>query len=417
MQQKSSAPLNVKKIRQDFPILKRKVMGGKQLVYLDNAATTQKPLAVINAINDYYTNYNSNIHRAVHQLAEEATKAYEETREKIAKFINARHTDEIIFTRNTTEAINLVSYSWGRANVKRGDKIVISEIEHHSNIVPWQILAQEKGAKLEYVGVDDAGYLKMAEFEKYLASKKVKLVSMSQMSNVLGTITPIEKMIKMSHEHGIPVLVDGAQSVPHMPVDVQKMDCDFMAFSAHKMLGPTGVGVLYIKREVLEKMPPFMGGGDMIKEVHKYETRYNDLPYKFEGGTPNIADVIGFSAAIDYLSNLGMDRVREHEIEITKYALDKITGVKGVTLYGPPNPQDRGGVVSFNIGDIHPHDLATIMNEHGVAIRSGHHCAQVLMERLDVSATSRASFYIYNTKEEVDTFIGALQEARRLFKI
>ncbi|MGI0020911.1 MAG: aminotransferase class V-fold PLP-dependent enzyme, partial [Nitrososphaera sp.] len=241
--------LNVKKIRQDFPILKRKVMGGKQLVYLDNAATTQKPLAVINAISDYYSNYNSNIHRAVHQMAEEATIAYEETRQKIAKFINARHTDEIIFTRNTTEAINLVSYSWGRANVSRGDKIVISEIEHHSNIVPWQILTQEKGAKLEYIGVDDSGYLKMQEYEKYLASKKVKLVSVSQMSNVLGTIVPIEKMIKMSHEKGIPVLVDGAQSVPHMPVDVQKMDCDFMAFSAHKMLGPTGVGVLYVKRE------------------------------------------------------------------------------------------------------------------------------------------------------------------------
>jgi cysteine desulfurase/selenocysteine lyase len=415
MMQKSA--LNVKKIRQDFPILKRKVMGGKTLVYLDNAATTQKPLAVINAINDYYTNYNSNIHRAVHQLAEEATIAYEETRQKIAKFINARHTDEIIFTRNTTEAINLVSYSWGRANVKRGDKVVISEIEHHSNIVPWQILTQEKGAKLEYIGVDDSGYLKMHEYEKYLASKKVKLVSLSQMSNVLGTIIPVEKMIKMSHERGIPVLVDGAQSVPHMPVDVQKMDCDFMAFSAHKMLGPTGVGVLYVKREILEKMPPFMGGGDMIKEVHKYETRYNDLPYKFEGGTPNIADVIGFSAALDYLSNIGMDRVREHEIDITKYALDKITGVKGVTLYGPTNANDRGGVVSFNIGDIHPHDLATIMNDRGVAIRSGHHCAQVLMERLDVSATSRASFYIYNTKEEVDTFIDALSEARRLFKI
>ncbi|MGI0040217.1 MAG: cysteine desulfurase, partial [Nitrososphaera sp.] len=356
-------------------------------------------------------------HRAVHQMAEEATIAYEETRQKIAKFINARHTDEIIFTRNTTEAINLVSYSWGRANVSRGDKIVISEIEHHSNIVPWQILTQEKGAKLEYVGVDDSGYLKMQEYEKYLASKKVKLVSLSQMSNVLGTIVPIEKMIKMSHEKGIPVLVDGAQSVPHMPVDVQKMDCDFMAFSAHKMLGPTGVGVLYVKREILEKMQPFMGGGDMIKEVHKYETRYNDLPYKFEGGTPNIADVIGFGAALDYLTNIGMDRVREHEIEITKYALDKITGVKGVTLYGPPNAKDRGGVVSFNIGDIHPHDLATIMNDRGVAIRSGHHCAQVLMERLDVSATSRASFYIYNTKDEVDTFIDALSEARRLFKI
>ncbi len=415
MMQKSA--LNVKKIRQDFPILKRKVMGGKQLVYLDNAATTQKPLAVIDAISDYYSNYNSNIHRAVHQMAEEATIAYEETRQKIAKFINARHTDEIIFTRNTTEAINLVSYSWGRANVSRGDKVVISEIEHHSNIVPWQILTQEKGAKLEYVGVDDSGYLKMQEYEKYLASKKVKLVSLSQMSNVLGTIVPIEKMIKMSHEKGIPVLVDGAQSVPHMPVNVQKMDCDFMAFSAHKMLGPTGVGVLYVKREILEKMQPFIGGGDMIKEVHKYETRYNDLPYKFEGGTPNIADVIGFGAALDYLTNIGMDRVREHEIEITKYALDKITGVKGVTLYGPPNAKDRGGVVSFNIGDIHPHDLATIMNDRGVAIRSGHHCAQVLMERLDVSATSRASFYIYNTKDEVDTFIDALSEARRLFRI
>lgn len=415
MMQKSA--LNVKKIRQDFPILKRKVMGDKQLVYLDNAATTQKPLAVIEAISDYYSNYNSNIHRAVHQMAEEATIAYEETRQKIAKFINARHTDEIIFTRNTTEAINLVSYSWGRANVNRGDRVVISEIEHHSNIVPWQILTQEKGAKLEYVGVDDSGYLKMQEYEKYLASKKVKLVSLSQMSNVLGTIVPIEKMIKMSHEKGIPVLVDGAQSVPHMPVDVQKMDCDFMAFSAHKMLGPTGVGVLYVKREILEKMQPFIGGGDMIKEVHKYETHYNDLPYKFEGGTPNIADVIGFGAALEYLTNIGMDRVREHEIEITKYALDKITGVKGVTLYGPPNAKDRGGVVSFNIGDIHPHDLATIMNDRGVAIRSGHHCAQVLMERLDVAATSRASFYIYNTKDEVDIFIDALSEARRLFKI
>ena len=415
MMQKSA--LNVKKIRQDFPILKRKVTGGKQLVYLDNAATTQKPLAVIEAISDYYSNYNSNIHRAVHQMAEEATIAYEATRQKIAKFINARYTDEIIFTRNTTEAINLVSYSWGRANVGRGDKVVISEIEHHSNIVPWQILTQEKGGKLEYVGVDDSGHLKMQEYEKYLAGKKVKLVSLSQMSNVLGTIIPIEKMIKMSHEKGIPVLVDGAQSVPHMPVDVQKMDCDFMAFSAHKMLGPTGVGVLYVKREILEKMQPFMGGGDMIKEVHKYETRYNDLPYKFEGGTPNIADVIGFGAALDYLTNIGMDRVREHEIEITKYALDKITAVKGVTLYGPPDVMERGGVVSFNIGDIHPHDLATIMNDHGVAIRSGHHCAQVLMERLDVSATSRASFYIYNTKDEVDTFIDALSEARRLFKI
>jgi cysteine desulfurase/selenocysteine lyase len=257
----------------------------------------------------------------------------------------------------------------------------------------------------------------MDESAKYLDSKKVKLVSLSQMSNVLGTIVPVKEMIKMAHEKGIPVLIDGAQSVPHMPVDVQKLDCEFLAFSAHKMLGPTGVGVLYVKREFLEKMPPFMGGGDMIKEVHKYETRYNDLPYKFEGGTPNIADVIGFGAAIDYLQNIGMDRVREHEIDITKYALDKISAVKGVTIYGPANATDRGGVISFNIGDIHPHDLATIMNDHGIAIRSGHHCAQVLMERLDVSATSRASFYIYNTKEEVDALISALAEARRLFRI
>jgi cysteine desulfurase / selenocysteine lyase len=408
---------DVERIRKDFPILKRTVSGGKTLVYLDNAATTQKPLAVIDAIHDYYMNYNSNIHRAVHQLAEEATLAFEKTREKVAKFVNARSTEEIIFTRNATEAINLVAYSWGRANIKKDDRIVISEIEHHSNIVPWQILTSEKGAHLDYIGVDDSGYLKMHEYEKYLAGGKAKLVSVSHMSNVLGTIIPVHEIVKMSHEKGIPVLIDGAQSVPHMKVDVQDMDCDFMAFSAHKMLGPTGVGVLYVKKELLEKMPPFMGGGDMIKEVHKYETRYNDLPYKFEGGTPNIADVIGYGAAIDYLNNLGMDKVREHEIDLTKYALDTISGVKGITLYGPPDPQDRGGVVSFNIGDIHPHDLATIMNDHGVAIRSGHHCAQVLMERLDVAATSRASFYIYNTKEEIDTFIGALHEARRLFKI
>ena len=409
--------LDVGRIREDFPILKRKLDGGKALIYLDNAATTQKPLAVINAIHDYYMNYNSNIHRAVHQLAEEATLAFEKTREKIAKFVNARSVDEIVFTRNATEAINLVAYSWGRANVGRDDKIVISEIEHHSNIVPWQILAGEKGAKLEYIGVDDDGYLKMKEYRTHLDSNRVKLVSVSQMSNVLGTIIPVDEIIRMSHERGIPVLVDAAQSVPHMRVDVQKMDCDFMAFSAHKMLGPTGVGVLYVKKEILEKMPPFMGGGDMIKEVHKYETRYNDLPYKFEGGTPNIADVIGFAAAIEYLEDIGMDRVRDHEIDLTKYAIDRISGVKGVTLYGPRNVADRGGVVSFNIGDIHPHDLATIMNDHGVAIRSGHHCAQVLMERLDVAATSRASFYIYNTKQEIDTFIGALDEARRLFKI
>ena len=284
--------INISKIRQDFPILKRKINGNKTLVYLDNAATTQKPISVINAINEYYMNYNSNIHRAVHQLAEEATFEYEKAREKVAKFINARSADEIIFTRNATEAINLVSYSWGNTNVKKGDRIVITEIEHHSNIVPWQILAQEKGAKLDYIGIDNNGYLNMEDYGRYLQSNKVKLLSISHVSNVLGTIVPINEIIKMAHQKDILVLVDGAQSVPHMPVDVQDMDCDFMVFSAHKMLGPTGVGVLYTKREILNEMPPFIGGGDMIKEVHKHKTIYNDLPYKFEGGTPNIADVI-----------------------------------------------------------------------------------------------------------------------------
>ena len=409
--------INISKIRQDFPILKRKVNGNKTLVYLDNAATTQKPLSVINAINDYYMNYNSNIHRAVHQLAEEATFEYEKTREKVAKFINAHSADEIIFTRNATEAINLVSYSWGRTNVNKDDRIVITELEHHSNIVPWQILTQERDAELDYIGIDNNGYLNMEDCNRYLQSDKVKLLSISHMSNVLGTIVPINEIIKMAHQKGIFVLVDGAQSVPHMPIDVQSMDCDFMVFSAHKMLGPTGVGVLYAKKEILNEMKPFIGGGDMIKEVYKHRTIYNDLPYKFEGGTPNIADVIGFGAAIDYLKKIGMHNVREHEIEITSYAIKAIAGIKDIILYGPLDTNHRGGVIAFNIGDIHPHDLATIMNDHGIAIRSGHHCAQVLMGRLDIAAASRTSFYIYNTKEEVDKFINALGEARRIFRI
>lgn len=409
--------LGVYEIRQDFPILKRKVGKNKTLVYLDNAATTQKPLSVMNAIHDYYSNYNANIHRAVHQLGEEATFAYEQTREKVAKFINARSKEEIIFTRNATEAINLVSYAWGRKYVKDGETIVITEMEHHSNIVPWQILSREKNAKLCYIGVDDCGYLRMEDYKSFLETGKVGLISLSEMSNVLGTILPLNKIIKMAHRYGIPVLVDAAQSVPHMPVDVQKIDCDFLAFSAHKMLGPTGVGILYVKRKILEEMPPFLSGGDMIKEVHKQVTIYNDLPYRFEGGTPNVAGVIGFGAALDYLNGIGMDRVRDHEIDITRYAISTLADIKDVILYGPLNTNDRGGVISFNIADIHPHDLATIMNEHGVAIRSGHHCAQVLMERLDVAATSRASFYIYNTKEEVDIFIDALNHARRIFRV
>jgi cysteine desulfurase/selenocysteine lyase len=408
--------LNVNKIRKDFPILSRKIKD-RPLVYFDNAATTQKPLSVIDAIRDYYMNYNSNIHRAVHQMAEEATQAYETTRQKVANLINSPSTDEIIFTRNATEAINLVSHTWGHDNIRKNGRILITELEHHSNIVPWQILCKKNRASLDYIDVDKGGYLDMDQCEKALHNKNTKLISISEVSNVLGTIVPIKKIVKMAHDQNIPVLVDAAQSVPHMPVDVQALDCDFMVFSAHKMLGPTGVGVLYVKKDILEKLEPFISGGDMIKEVHKYDTIYNDLPYKFEAGTPNIADVIGFSAAIDYLSHLGMDRIRDHEFELTRYAMDAMKDIKGITLYGPLDAKNKGGVISFNLGDIHPHDLATILNDHGIAIRSGHHCAQVLMEKFDLSATSRASFYIYNTVEEVDIFINALNDARRLFRI
>ena len=409
--------ISVEKIREDFPILKRKVRNDKQLVYFDNAATSQKPLQVINAISDFYTNHNSNIHRAVHALAEEATEAYEITRDKVAQFLNIKDRQEIVFVRGTTEAINLVAYTWGRQNVKEGDIIVTTEYEHHSNIVPWQLLTQEKGAKLEYIGINDDGELLLDQLDTYLATGRVKLVAISQMSNVLGTITDMPEVMSKCKNAGVRVLVDGAQSVPHMKVDIQQLGCDFFAFSAHKMLGPTGVGVLWTKKELLEQMIPFHGGGDMIREVHKYETTWNDLPYKFEAGTPNIADVIGFSAALDYLNNLGMDYIRNHEIEITKYALEKMSAIKGIKVYGTKDISKRGGVISFNFADIHPHDLATIIDEDGIAIRSGHHCAQVLMERLDVAATSRVSFYIYNTKEEVDILIKSLDRAARLFKL
>jgi cysteine desulfurase / selenocysteine lyase len=409
--------LNVALIREDFPILKRVLRGNKKLVYLDNAATTQKPSSVIDAISNYYKNHNSNIHRGVHQLAEEATIQYESTREKVRKFINARSQDEIIFTRNTTEAINLIAYSWGSKNIGKNDCILITEFEHHSNIVPWQMLAQEKNCNLEYVGMDEDGYFDLVEYQELINLNRVKLVSISQMSNVLGTIVPINRIIKMAHERGIPVLVDAAQSVPHMEVDVQEMDCEFLAFSAHKMLGPTGVGVLYVKREILASMPPFLGGGDMIKEVDKYNTSYNELPYKFEAGTPNIADVVGFGASIDYLNRIGMSAVRTHEIDLVRYTMERMRDIEGITIYGPLQPSARGGVIAFNLGDIHPHDLATIMDDRGIAIRSGHHCAQILMRRLQVSATSRVSFYIYNSKEEIDLFVQALYDARRLFKI
>ena len=412
-----SAQQSIEEIRKDFPILARKVRDNKPLVYLDNASTTQKPNQVIEAINDYYKNYNANIHRAVYALAEEATTAYENTRDKIAKFLNIKSREEIIFVRGTTEAINLVAYAWGRTHIKEGDIIVTTEYEHHSNIVPWQLLVQEKGAKLAYIDIDENGELLLDQLDEHLATGKVKLVTFSLMSNVLGTITDAEKIISKCKQAGVLTLIDGAQAVPHMKVDLEKLDCDFFAFSGHKMLGPTGVGVLWVRKSVLETMNPFHGGGDMIREVHKFETTWNDLPYKFEAGTPNIADVVGFGAAIDYLSNLGMDNVRQHEIELTKYALDKISQVKGITVYGTKDISKRGGVISFNFSDVHPHDVAQIIDEEGIAVRSGHHCAQVLMEKLDVAATNRASFYIYNTKEDIDALVKSLEKVARLFKL
>lgn len=407
--------LDIDKIREDFPILKRKI-NGKPLIYLDNAATTQKPRQVIDALTKYYEYHNANIHRAAHTLSEEATSAYEEVRDKVARFINAERS-EVVFVRNATEAINLIAYTWARTNIGEGDKILITEMEHHSNIVPWQLLAKEKKALLEYIRVGDDGMLILDDMYNIIASNKVRVLSFSQMSNVLGSITPVKDMIKYAHEHDITTIVDGAQSVPHMPVNVKELDCDFMAFSAHKMLGPTGVGILYAKKEYLEVMPPFLGGGDMIKEVHKYETKWNDLPWKYEAGTPNIADVIAFGAAIDYLSMIGMENIRDHEKRLTEYALDRLSSIKGLEIYGSLDAEKRGGIVSFNLGDIHPHDLATILDEDGIAIRSGHHCAQPLMDKLNVAATSRASFYLYNTKEEIDALASSLERARMIFRI
>lgn len=412
-----STELSIENIRKDFPILKRKVRDNKPLVYLDNASTTQKPKQVIDALTNYYNNYNANIHRSVYSIAEEATEAYEKVRDKVAKFLNISKREEIIFVRGTTEGINLVAYAWGRKYIKEGDIIVTTEYEHHSNIVPWQLLVKEKGAKLEYIEIDDNGELILDQLDKYLATGKVKLVVFSLMSNVLGTISDAEKIISKCHEAGVKTLVDAAQAVPHMSVDVTKLGCDFFAFSAHKMLGPTGIGVLWVRKSVLETMDPFHGGGDMIREVHKYETTWNDLPYKFEAGTPNIAGVIGFGSAIDYLSQLGMETVRKHEMELTQYALDKMSQIKGIVIYGPKDVSKRGGVISFNFHDVHPHDVATIVDREGIAIRSGHHCAQVLMEKLNVAATNRASFYIYNTKQDVDKLIQSLGKVSELFKL
>jgi len=407
-----SQSLEVDQIRKDFPIFKRKIHG-KRLVYIDNAATTQRPKSVIDATVDYYYNHNANPHRGVHQLSVEATEAFEGARSKVATFVNAS-TEEIVFTKGTTESINLVRYAWGSSHVKRGDLIVLTMMEHHSNIVPWQLLAKQVGAKIEFVNLTKDGRLNLDHFED-LMGQSPSLVAFSHCSNVLGTINDAGKLTARAKKAGATTVIDAAQSVPHMPVDVRAIGCDFLAFSGHKMLGPTGIGVLYGRKSVLEETEPFEAGGDMIREVHTSGATWNDLPYKFEAGTQNSAGAVGLGAAIDYLSAIRMERIREHEEAVTAYALEQMSKVPGITVYGPLDARERGGVVSFNMGDIHPHDMASILDEEGVAIRSGHHCAQPLMELLDVPAMSRASFYIYNSFDDVDALMQALSKARNVF--
>jgi cysteine desulfurase/selenocysteine lyase len=400
-------------IRKDFPILSRQVHG-KPLVYLDSTASSQKPSTVIEAMSTYYETTHANVHRGVYEISEEATARMEKARVKVARFINVRQSKQIIFTRNTTESINLVAYSWGNKNISAGDLIVLTEMEHHSNLIPWQLLAQRTGARLEFVPISTDGLLDLDVYEQLLRQQP-KLVAFTHMSNVLGTINPVQQMTAQAHTAGATVLLDAAQSVPHMPVDVQALDVDFLCFSAHKMLGPTGIGVLYGKRGILEDMPPFMGGGEMIRKVGLRESTWNDLPWKFEAGTPAIAEAIGLGAAVDYLNELGMENVRRHEQEITTYAMTQLQAVPGLTIYGPA-ASERGGVISFTLGDIHPHDLASILDQEvGVAIRAGHHCAQPLVERLGLAATARASFYVYTLPEDIDVLVQGLHKALQIF--
>jgi len=396
--------------RHHFPLL-RQYVNGKPLVYFDNAATSQKPQAVIDAMMRYYEEENSNIHRGVHSLSERATQSYEGVRHKVRAFLNAGDHREIVFVRGTTEAINLVAHCYGRAFVREGDEILISGMEHHSNIVPWQILCEERNAKLRVIPITDAGELDMDVYPSLL-TERTRIVAVTHVSNALGTVNPIGEVIRQAHARGIPVLVDGAQAVPHMHVDVQELDCDFYAFSAHKMFGPTGVGVLYGKRRWLEAMPPYQGGGDMIKSVTFEKTTYNDVPYKFEAGTPNIGGGIGLGAALDYLHELNMDAIRQFEDELLAYATEQILTVPGVRIIG--TAREKAGVLSFVMEGIHPHDIGTILDVEGVAIRTGHHCAQPVMQRFGIPATARASFAFYNTKEEVDAFIKALSKVREV---
>ena len=411
--------LDVETLRRDFPILSRKVHG-KRLVYLDNAATTQKPEEVIGALADFYRNTNANIHRGIHTLAQEATEAYEGTRKRVAQFIGGVDPHGVVFTRNATEAINLVAHAWGRQNLRQGDEVLLTEMEHHSNQVPWIILARERGVVLKHIPLRADGTLDLGALPS-LITPRTRLVSVMWVSNALGTINPVQEIGAAARRAGARLLLDGAQAVPHLPVDLRAVDCDFLVFSAHKMLGPTGVGVLYARPELLAEMGPFLGGGEMIREVQLQSATWNDVPWKYEAGTPNIADVAAFSASLDYLERLGMDSVRAHELELTRYALDRLSELPFLTLYGPRDPAARGGVVSFTDADLHPHDLSTVLDMCGVAIRAGHHCAQPLIRRLaqltekPLVATARASFYIYNDRDDVDCLVDSLIEARKYF--
>lgn len=408
-----NAPLDIESIRADFPILAQEHHEGVPLVFLDSAASSQKPRSVIDATNDYYRETHANVHRGIHKLSEAATAAFEEARVKIRRFINAASRREIIFTRSTTESINLVAQSWGRANLGAGDVVISTVMEHHSNIVPWQILAAELGFSLRYLPLAEDGQLDLAEYERLLREERVRLVAVTHVSNVLGTVNPVREMARQAQAAGALMLIDGAQSVPHMPVDVREIGADFYCFSGHKMLGPTGIGVLYGRRELLEAMPPWMGGGDMISQVTLEGSSWNELPYKFEAGTPAIAQAIGLGVAVDYLREVGMERVHQYERELTAYALERLAEVPGLQLYGPASAADKGGVAAFRLGRHHPHDVAQLLDANGVAVRAGHHCAQPLHHALGAQSSTRASFYIYNTPAEIDALVAAVYKTLR----
>ena len=405
---------DVQKIREDFPILSREVYG-KPLVYLDNAATTQKPLCVLDAMRDEYLNVNANVHRGVHYLSQQATDLHEAAREKVRSFINARKIEEIVFTRGTTEAINLVAASFCESQMKAGDEVLVTEMEHHSNIVSWQLQAQRRGIVVKHLPITDDGRLVCCDSIATYITERTRLVSIAHVSNVLGTINPVQDIIKIAHQHGIPVLVDGAQSAPHMAIDVQAMDCDFFAFSGHKMYGPTGIGVLYGIEEWLEKLPPYQGGGEMIDKVTWEKTTFERLPFKFEAGTPDYVATHGLATAIDYMNSVGLDNIKNHEEELTRYCMEQLMTIDGMKIYGPMDSADKDAVVSFNVGDIHHLDMGTLLDRLGIAVRTGHHCAQPLMDRLGINGTVRASFALYNTKEEIDALVAGIRRVSQMF--